>query len=75
MLEGRCLKCGRHYFGWALLWPQHQMCTQCGVGLQIKDGETIVTGYSPFSAKKYSITPPNGLPISPDKVNNRPDSG
>ena len=35
MLEGRCSKCGMHYFGWALQNPRHQMCSKCGSGLEI----------------------------------------
>jgi len=48
MLEGRCLKCGIRYYGWALLNPQYQTCPDCGRGLEIKDNNgTISEGYSP----------------------------
>jgi uncharacterized protein (DUF983 family) len=55
MLEGKCPKCGQQYFGLALANPRYQTCDRCGVGLEIKDGDKIVKGFSPFSADNISI--------------------
>ncbi len=40
MFEGKCLKCGARYFGWALRNPKHQRCDKCGGKLQITDRDT-----------------------------------
>ena len=62
MIEGKCPKCGRRYYGWALLQPRNQSCAKCGVGLLItRDGQTVVEGYSPFTADKYLIDVPNDV--------------
>ena len=62
MIEGKCPKCGRRCYGWALLQPRNQSCGKCGVGLLItKDGQTVVEGYSPFTADKYSIGKPKDV--------------
>ncbi len=37
MPEAKCGRCGVHYYGWALLNPQHQTCL-CGGRLQIVEG-------------------------------------
>jgi hypothetical protein len=56
MIEGRCPKCGKRYYGWVLLQPRHQSCLKCGVGLLItEDGKKTIQGYSPFTAEKYKI--------------------
>ena len=56
MIEGRCPKCGRRYYGWALLQPRNQCCSECGSGLMIiKDGTQILEGYSPFTAENDHI--------------------
>jgi hypothetical protein len=56
MLEGKCLKCGYYCAGWALQSPRNQTCPRCGIGLEItEDGWSVSTGYSPFTADKYSI--------------------
>jgi NAD-dependent SIR2 family protein deacetylase len=34
-LEGRCPKCGRHYYGWALKNTERQKCGQCESPLYI----------------------------------------
>jgi DNA-directed RNA polymerase subunit RPC12/RpoP len=48
MLEGRCPKCGKHYYGWALRNPKYQTCPNCGIELQIKESNgTVSEGYSP----------------------------
>ena len=68
MLEGKCPKCGYYCMGWALANPRHQTCPNCGVGLEIfEDGCRIVTGYSPFSAERYSINLPNNVSTYHDK--------
>ena len=59
MLEGKCPKCGFYRIGWALRNPRHQTCPKCGVGLEITDGHTVSTGYSPFTAESSFVdTPP-----------------
>jgi hypothetical protein len=37
MLEGRCPKCQRRYYGWAMRRPQYQMCSNCGARLVIEE--------------------------------------
>ena len=60
MLEGKCPKCGYQFVGWALQFPRHQTCSRCGIGLEItEDGRSVFTGYSPFTADKYSIDLPD----------------
>ena len=56
MIEGKCPKCGKQYFGWSLLNPRNQSCANCGSGLLIlEDGKTPVRGYSPFTAEEYRL--------------------
>ena len=63
MLEGKCPKCGYYCAGWALQFPRHQTCSRCGIGLEItEDGRNVFTGYSPFTADKYSIDLPDNVP-------------
>jgi len=50
MLEGKCPQCGQCYYGLALANPRYQTCDKCGVGLEIKDGDKTIKGFSPFSA-------------------------
>lgn len=66
MFEGTCPKCGRRYYGWALLQPRNQSCPKCGVGLLItEEGKKAVQGYSPFTAEEYKISlPPGTVPDS-----------
>jgi len=66
MIEGKCYKCGRVYYGWALLEPRNQSCPQCGIGLLItEDGKKTIHGYSPFAAEEYKIKlPPGAVPDS-----------
>ena len=65
MIEGRCPKCGRKYYGWILMQPRNQSCTHCGVELLItEDGGRVVKGYSPFTADEYKIKTTGD--ISPD---------
>jgi len=77
MIEGKCPKCGYYRVGWALLNPRHQTCTKCGTGLGISDGgRKIITGYSPFSAERYSLNLPSGAKAGDDKKRRRePDGG
>ena len=68
MLEGKCLKCGTRFVGWALLSPRNQTCPRCGAGLEItEDGHRVYQGYSPFTAERYLINPPSNVPPSGDK--------
>jgi DNA-directed RNA polymerase subunit RPC12/RpoP len=61
MIEGVCPRCGRLYYGWALLQPRNQSCPKCGVGLLItEDGKKTIQGYSPFTAEEYKIKLPPG---------------
>ena len=70
MLEGRCPKCGFYRIGWALRHPRHQTCPKCGTGLEItEDGRRVFRGYSPFDAERYSVTPPDNVPLSQDEDN------
>jgi ssDNA-binding Zn-finger/Zn-ribbon topoisomerase 1 len=55
MLEGECPKCGKQFYGLALANPRFQMCDTCGSGLDIKNGDNIIRGYSPFGAENISI--------------------
>jgi len=55
MLEGKCPKCGRRFYGLALANPRFQMCEACGSGLEIINGEITIRGYSPFNADNISI--------------------
>jgi DNA-directed RNA polymerase subunit RPC12/RpoP len=57
MLEGRCPKCGKQFYGLALANPRYQMCDSCGSGLEIKDGDKLIKGFSPFSADNIDIRP------------------
>ena len=69
MLEGKCEKCGAHYYGWVLRFPRNQSCPKCGIALDIyEEGKYVSEGYSPFTAEKYVIDLPNNVPPPPDKV-------
>jgi len=69
MLEGICPKCGARYYGWALRFTRNQSCSSCGAALEIiEEGHDIFQGYSPFTAKEYSINLPANAPPSLDKV-------
>jgi hypothetical protein len=62
MLDGKCPKCGHHCIGWALQYPRNQTCPRCGIGLEItEDDRSVLTGYSPFTAEKYSIDLPGNV--------------
>ena len=68
MIEGKCPKCGRQFYGWALLQPRNQSCDKCGASLLItKDGKTFFKGYSPFNADKMSIDSPDNIDVSEPK--------
>ena len=74
MIEAKCPKCGAYYCGWALLNPQHQMCSKCGTALDVyQNGLIIFKGYSPFTAEKYTISPPDNAPPSKQKKKDRVD--
>jgi len=55
MLEGKCPKCGKQFYGLALANPRYQMCEACGSGLDIIDGGISIRGYSPFNADNISV--------------------
>ncbi len=57
MLEGTCPRCGQKYFGMALSNPRYQTCDACGAALDIKDGDKIIRGFSPFSAENAGVKP------------------
>ena len=68
MIEGKCPKCGRRFYGWALLQPRNQSCGKCGASLLItEDGKTFFKGYSPFNADKISIDSPDNIDVSEPK--------
>ena len=70
MIEGVCPKCGNRYYGWVLLQPQHQSCSNCGVGLLItEDGKRTIQGYSPFAAEEYKIN--SSSKIIPDSKSSK----
>jgi len=74
MLEGKCQKCGYHCAGWALSFPRNQTCPICGAGLEItEDGRRVIKGYSPFTAKRYSINLPTD--VSPSQNQEDDSSG
>jgi uncharacterized OB-fold protein len=59
MPEGKCPKCGAHYYGWALTLPRQQTCDKCGTALEIiEDGRKPDKGHPPLSAQTYIIKPP-----------------
>jgi hypothetical protein len=55
MIEGRCPKCGEHYFGWALRFARNRYCNVCGTALAITEDNESIAGYSPFDAEEYSV--------------------
>ena len=71
MIKGICPKCGRRYYGWVLLQPRNQSCSNCGVGLLItEDGKRTIQGYSPFTAKEYKINLPPVAGADPQRTKN-----
>ena len=71
MPEGKCKKCGAHYYGWALQFRRNQSCPECGGALYIyKDGQLISKGYPLFTAEKFSINVQFDSQASRDKVGN-----
>jgi DNA-directed RNA polymerase subunit RPC12/RpoP len=60
VIEGKCPKCGKQFFGWSLQNPGNQSCSNCGSGLTIlEDGRLPVRGYSTFSAPEYKLNSPD----------------
>ena len=58
VIEGKCPKCGKQFFGWSLQNPRNQSCSNCGSGLIIlEDGNLPVRGYSPFTGPEYQLKP------------------
>ncbi len=63
MLKGKCPRCGKVYYGYALKVPRNQFCEKCGVGLKITNGSgEVITGYSPFYARKLATSQPSETP-------------
>ena len=72
MIEGKCPKCGRKYFGWLLVQPRNQWCRVCGVSLLIsEDGKNFTEGYSPFSAEEYRLKIPSETPSENIEADNK----
>jgi hypothetical protein len=43
-----------------LRFPRHQTCSNCGAALELyEDGKRLATGYSPFTADKYTVQSPD----------------
>lgn len=69
MIEGKCTKCGRRYYGWILLQARNQICTACGEELLItEDGIRVIKGYSPFTAEEYKLKTPDSISSDPHKA-------
>lgn len=43
MLQGKCVKCGNLYYGWALLHSSERVC-MCGASIQITQDATEPSG-------------------------------
>jgi len=72
MIEGKCPKCGRKYFGWLLVQPRNQWCRICGVSLLIsEDGINFAEGYSPFSAQEYRLNEHKETTSEPANADNK----
>ena len=70
MIEGKCTKCGQHYWGWSLLNPRNQSCGKCGTALAIfEDGKKLMDGYSPFTAEEYNVK--SGNPSLPETTQSK----
>ena len=55
MIEGRCQKCGKRYYGWALSQPRNHICNKCGVSLLISDQDKpSYEGYPPIYINKHN---------------------
>ena len=67
MLEGKCPKCGLTHVGWALRFPRNQSCPACGSGLDIREGNRVFKGYSPFTAESYPINKPADIALAKEK--------
>jgi len=37
-----CKKCGRRYYGWALMNPEKQVCPLCGGKLEVDERLSVV---------------------------------
>ena len=67
MLEGICPKCGLYRRGWALAFPRHQFCSECGTALlTTENGQPVSQGYSPFSDDGHTIYQREDSPL-PDE--------
>ena len=72
MFEGRCPKCRKKYFGWALSFPRNQTCSLCGAALEVfKDGKKVSEGYSPFTAERYTIKGQSNVPTTSDTIGDK----
>jgi hypothetical protein len=71
MIEGICPKCGRRFYGWALLQPCNQTCPKCRIGLLItEDGKKTSQGYSPFTAEEYKFKSPYEICLDTARTKN-----
>jgi len=52
MLEGRCFRCGKSYYGWALKYRPEQEYSECGVLLEIIDSGDKAPEASPAYASE-----------------------
>jgi len=59
MIQGKCPRCGRLYFGWALAQPDNQKCVKCKTGLLITHEEKMSRG---DHLTKSVITPALQIP-------------
>ncbi len=57
MIEAKCPKCRKKFFGWALAQPKHQTCDDCGATLVIRRDAYGFKGYSLFQAQRYHVNP------------------
>ena len=71
MIEGICPKCGRRFYGWALLQPCNQSCPKCVTGILItEDGKKTIQGYSPFAAEEYKFKSPYEIYPNTERTKN-----
>ncbi|MHA2068267.1 MAG: hypothetical protein ACXABY_28225 [Candidatus Thorarchaeota archaeon] len=78
VFEGNCPECRHHVYGWALQYPQHQTCPECGAKLKITDPDhSVIIEENYRSSKKKRIIDLFNTPIFPnhgEKKENDQDS-
>jgi len=57
MIEAKCPKCRKKFFGWALAEPKPHTCDDCGATLTITRDTYGFKGYSLFTAQRYQVNP------------------